>query len=85
MPQELVKKKIAKGETVAFYHDKVLAMKWKDKKDVMMLSTLHTNDMVDVQCQNKVVKKPTIIRDQYNKNMGAVDIVDQYLEDYSIA
>ena len=45
------------------------------------LQSIH---IVDVQCHNKVVNKPTVITD-YNKNMGAVDIVDQYFGDYSIA
>ncbi|GFY38841.1 hypothetical protein TNIN_401121 [Trichonephila inaurata madagascariensis] len=75
MPQELVKKKIAKNENIAFRQGKVIAMKWKEKKDVTVLFTVHTNDMVDVQYHNKVIRKPIIVTN-YNKNMGAVDIVD---------
>lgn len=39
--------------------------------------------MVDVKCHNKVVRNPKIDTD-YSKNMGAVDIVYQYLGDYFI-
>ncbi|GFY56542.1 piggyBac transposable element-derived protein 4 [Trichonephila inaurata madagascariensis] len=84
MPQELVKKKIAKNENIAFHRGKVTTMKWKDKKDVTALSTVHTNDMVDVQYHNKMIRKPTIVND-YSKNMGTVDNVKQYIGDYSIA
>ncbi|GFY53048.1 piggyBac transposable element-derived protein 4 [Trichonephila inaurata madagascariensis] len=70
-----------KNENIAFCQGKVITMKWKDKKDVTMLSTVHTNDMVDEQYHNKVIRKFTIVTD-YSKNMGAVDIEYQYIGDY---
>ncbi len=80
IPPQLKKNKLGKGETIAFCRGKVLVRKWKDKKDVTMLSTVHTNNMVDVTYRDKVVKKPKVVTD-YNQTMGG----DQYLCDYSIA
>ena len=38
----IVKKiKMKKGETIAHYKGKLIHLKWKDKKDVNMLSTIH--------------------------------------------
>ncbi|XP_035232221.1 piggyBac transposable element-derived protein 4-like [Stegodyphus dumicola] len=56
------KRESQKVKMLLFVEIKVLAMKWKDEKDVTMLSTVHTNHMVDVQCHNKVVKKPNCQR-----------------------
>ncbi|XP_035208278.1 piggyBac transposable element-derived protein 4-like [Stegodyphus dumicola] len=41
VPSEIRNKKLKKGDVIAFQRGKVMAMKWKDKKDVCLLSTIH--------------------------------------------
>lgn len=53
MPDDLKKTKLKKGECIARQHGKILAVKWKDKKDVTMLSTVHGNEMKKVKVKVK--------------------------------
>lgn len=75
---------VEKAESIDFCWGKVLAIKWADKKDVTMLSIVHTSNMVDVMYHNKLGRKTTVISD-YTKSMPGVDIVEPYLCDYSLA
>jgi hypothetical protein len=60
-------------------------MKWADKRDVVMLSTIHSNTMT---VSNKLdrnglpIIKPTCVLD-YNSYMGGVDTSDQMSKYYS--
>lgn len=51
-------------------------MKWKDKRDVLVLSTKNNNTMVETQniCVQKILK-PQIVID-YNKGKSLVDMCD---------
>src|SRR5688572_11885711 len=59
--------KIAKRETVLKHKDTILALSWKDKRQVFMLSTAHSGSLVK-QTRN-CSRKPKVIF-EYNKNMG---------------
>ena len=83
VPQELKQAKLKKGEVVAYQRGKTMAIRWKDKKDVAMLSTIHNSSMQDVVTRQGVVKKPKVVC-EYNFTMGGVDKVDQQLVDYPI-
>jgi hypothetical protein len=59
----------------------MLALAWKDKQNVIMLSTWHNNSMQNMRrkVKNNVeeqFRKPVAICD-YNKHMGGVDVSDQ--------
>ena len=78
-------KKLKKGQvyTEMAMDDSVLCLKWKDKRDVLLLSTLHDDSMVEVQRRSRFVTggtekiwKPKAV-DEYNKYMGGVDQSDQ--------
>lgn len=83
MPQSLRNKKLRKGEIAAERRGKVLAMRWKDKKDVVLLSTIHTMDMVETEKRTKKIIKPKLVLD-YNDTMGGVDRADQRMASYPI-
>ena len=61
--------RLKKGENVAAFRKKQMIMKWKDKRDVVFVSTFHDDSMQDVTTKQGVNQKPHIILD-YNKNMG---------------
>ena len=59
--------------------DGALALKWREKRDVMMLSTFHDTSMVAktrrsraVEGGTEEVQKPAVVED-YNQHMGGVD------------
>lgn len=82
-PRPLIEAKLKKGECKALRKAEVLAIKFKDKKDVNMLTTIHDESMSDVTVRGKVHSKPVCIR-AYNRHMGGVDLADQLLQPYLI-
>lgn len=85
LPPKIKSENLKRGDMIAFQKGKMCAMKWKDKKNVLMLSTIHTADMVEVITkEKKVLKKPTSVIN-YNKTMGGVDKSDQCLSYYPVA
>lgn len=66
------------GEICYRSTNNLLAMKWRDKKDVWMLSTVHIARLIETEKRNYRTglkkNKPSCVVD-YNSNMGAVDKV----------
>ena len=83
MPVDIGKEKLKKGEIETYTRGKVMTMRWKDKKDVSLLSTVHNNEMMIVEKRGVAVSKPKVVMD-YNNTMGGVDKVDQHLADYPV-
>lgn len=75
--KKVVETKLKKGETVAEQSsNKITMMKWRDQRDVLMLSTCHTAEMVDVEKRTGTVSKPCMVV-EYNKCKSFIDISDQ--------
>ncbi|VDK68263.1 unnamed protein product [Cylicostephanus goldi] len=69
LPREVISRKLKKGQVVAQQRsDGILVLKWRDKRDVLMLSTMHKADFSD--------GKPRVISD-YNAGKTFIDISDQ--------
>ena len=73
-----------KEETVAAFHKKQVIMKWKDKKDVVLVSTFCDDSMENVTSRQGVIQKPSVVFD-YNKNLGGVDRNDGQLQSCKLA
>lgn len=85
LPSDFKKMKLRKGEFLVWYRNKLMLMKWADKRDVHLISTVHDKDMVEVPDRKGKMKfKPTLVVD-YSKGMGGVDLADQCIVTYSIA
>nr|XP_053613419.1 piggyBac transposable element-derived protein 4-like [Plodia interpunctella] len=80
-------KKIKKGEVDSHYCGSLMALKWKDKKDVIMLSTVHDSKLVPSEKIDRVTRlpkmKPECVID-YSKNMGSVDRTDMMISSLTI-
>ena len=69
--------------------DKIVALWWRDRRDVLALSTMHNTSASLVMKRPKgsrdkqPVPCPTAIID-YNQYMGGVDLMDQHLSYYSM-
>lgn len=76
-PQDVVKHKLKKGEIVAQKSNTgILILKWKDKRDVLMLSTKHEDNIRQIQTKiGTEVGKPEVVLD-YNRGKGLVDVSD---------
>lgn len=86
MPHTMVSKKLGVDETISFRRGKLLAMKWKDKKDICLLSTVHNSEIIVTNKPRKdgsAIRKPKLVVD-YNDTMAGVDRLDQHIHDYPI-
>jgi len=76
-PKDVINVKLKKGEIKSSQNENnIVVMKWKDKRNVLMLSTTHKDNLVATT--NKRVQqlfKPQMVLD-YNKAKGFVDISD---------
>ena len=67
------RKMLRKGQIEAYRNDALLAMKWKAKQDVRMLTTVHKPDIVDTDkthhATGETIRKPACVVD-YSKHMG---------------
>lgn len=85
MPKNVKDAKLKKGEIACAFRRKTMALKWKDKRDVGILSSIHDNAMVQVKSRRgRAGIKPQAIAD-YNANMGGVDLSDNLLTHFSCA
>lgn len=54
----------------------IMVLKWKDRRDVLMLSTKHDNSMKSFNRRGKTFEKPNVVA-EYNKGKGYIDLSDQ--------
>lgn len=81
-PTDVVKAKLEKYQSTSLQSNTgCTVLKWKDKKDVLVISTKHDNSMTPVIRRREQIEKPTIILD-YNKCKSFIDLSDQ-LKAYS--
>ena len=88
IPPSFRSAKVKKGEVVQYTDGEILGIKWKDKKDVSLLTTIHNGEMISKRRRLKggpgghvTVQKPAAI-DQYNTYMGGVDRAGQLMQYY---
>ena len=84
VPNEIRSKRLQRGEIKAMYRDKLMVLKWKDKKDIYMISTIHDASTTNVGTQETPKVKPQVCCD-YNDTMGGVDLSDAFLSNYPSA
>ena len=76
--------RLDKGGSVGFRKDNLLCIKFKDKRDVFMLSNMHTEETSRQRVCGRhevFVDRPVAICD-YDRLMGGVDKVDQLIAPY---
>ncbi|XP_071842966.1 piggyBac transposable element-derived protein 4-like [Apostichopus japonicus] len=73
------------GQSVFYSSHKMTVCRWKDKRDVFCLSTVHGNTLDTIARRKRGtrgemedVQKPKMVLD-YNTHMGGVDVYDQLL------
>ena len=75
-----------RGEPIAYRSDALLALKFKDTREVHILTTIHDERMQNVRNRRNPanpIQKPKCIVD-YNQHMGGADLTDQLLEPFKV-
>lgn len=76
---EVVSKKLKRGELIARENKSgITILKWKDKRDVLMLSTKHSAEMTTVHKKFYSCEKPKMVV-EYNLGKSSVDLSDQMI------
>ena len=76
-------KKLEKEEIIARYSGPVTVLKWRDKRNVSMVSIYHSAETQRVSNKGKETEKPLRVI-YYNHKMGRVDLKDQLLHMYTV-
>ena len=82
LPKDLIEKHMQKGKVDARYKGKLMALQWRDKKYVHMLSTTHNASVTIIISRSKSKQKPQVCVD-CNDKVGCVDLSDAYLASYA--
>jgi hypothetical protein len=45
--------KLKKGKRISFFKDKLIIMKWRDKKDICLMSTTSDDNMMSARVRGK--------------------------------
>lgn len=81
-PKTVINKRLKKGELIAKQSENgITVLKWCDKRDILVLSTLHGDETESVNRFSGNVNKPRAIID-YNAGKSSIDLSDQ-LSSYS--
>lgn len=78
----LFEKKLKTGEVDWRSSETMLALKWKDRRDVVMLTTMYENKIVTLPKISRITKeniKKSLCVVEYNRHMGAVDRSDMMI------
>lgn len=76
-PKAVVDTKLKRGEMkILQSNTKVIVGKWKDKRDVLFLTTKEVPKMIEIQTKRGPVAKPSTIVD-YNSAKSFIDVSDQ--------
>ncbi|KAJ6640514.1 PiggyBac transposable element-derived protein 4 [Pseudolycoriella hygida] len=82
-PKEVIQAKLKKGVMIWRRNGEVYVTKWRDKRDVLSISTAHHPQLIQAPNRFGELKlKPNDVAD-YNNNMGGIDRLDQMTAYYS--
>jgi hypothetical protein len=86
MPQDLLPRnnRLKRGDILSRSRDDLMAMVWRDKRDIHVLTNMHHPPANGNFCdEHGNAIKPEIIQD-YNRHIGYVDLGDRMTHSYSI-
>ena len=76
-PSKVIKTNLKRGKIIARENNQgITVLKWKDKRDVLVLSTKHSSEMTNVKTKRGFCSKPKIMV-EYNKAKTCIDLSDQ--------
>jgi len=46
-------------------NNNVIILKWQDKRDILLITTKHSGQVIEIQKRDRIIKKPLVVED-YN-------------------
>ena len=84
IPLDIKTTTLKKGQWIARYKNKMMIFKWRDKRDVLLISTIHGTNMIQKEKRGTIITKPEVVQD-YATKMGGVDLSDGMIASYTLA
>lgn len=81
-PKEITREKLKKDENKSLFYNNVHVGKWKDKREVLYISTEFGNQMTETTNKRGQKKLKPLAITKYNQNMSGIDHHDQMLGYY---
>lgn len=75
LPPDVVNATLKKGEIAVKQNSFLTVLKWKDQRDVLVMSTCHNHDM-QMSTGYRPILKPKIVM-EYNRGKKGIDVADQ--------
>ena len=82
-PNHVKTPKLQPGQSIHLKNGNIIAVFWKDKRDVFLASSIHGNSESNIERFLGNITKHGVISDN-NKNMGGVDKCDHFLSYYAV-
>jgi len=82
-PKKVISSKLKKGQMIWRSQGDVSVAKWKDKREVLMISNAHVPTMTAVTNRRGEAKEKPIMVKDYNNSMSGIDRSDQMLSYHS--
>ncbi|XP_073412484.1 protein lin-9 homolog isoform X2 [Dendrobates tinctorius] len=82
LPDGLRGQRLGSGESQAMCSDNVVCVRYKDKREVHVFTTIHGNSTTAVSVHGAETHVPVCVQ-ECSKYMGGVDLSDEVLEPYS--
>ena len=79
VPKEVVSSKLKKGEISVRFRKKLMVLRWKDMKDVYIMSTVHGPGMATITARGGIQKQKPKACIDYKDIMKGADLMDQFL------
>lgn len=84
VPSDIKTTSLKKRQCIARYNNKIMLLKWRDKRDILLLSTIHGANMIEREKRGVIVRKPQVALDYFTK-LGGVDRSDGIIALYTLA
>lgn len=81
-PKEVISTKLKKGDVKSLHRNGITVAKWKDRSDVLFITSEHSSELVDITNKRGVTKKRPDAIKKYNSVMNRVDLQEQLMSCY---
>lgn len=82
IPYCLKEENLEDGKWKILFNNELMIMKYRDKKDIYLISTIHYCNEITTQYRGSERVKPELVV-KYNSQMGGVDLCDAFISSYT--
>ncbi|KAK2579876.1 hypothetical protein KPH14_007557 [Odynerus spinipes] len=81
--KEVIRAKLSKGEAILRYKNKIMMGMFRDKRDILFISSEFKPNLIEVENKRKEKLRKPLVLHKYNKVMNGINRKDQMLSHYT--